>query len=139
MTDKDIFNYHGYREQCEHITGEMYELTEAIYDYENNKNLKNWNHICEEVADIEFMLNQIKENYVIKKQNVNTWLDYKRQRETKRIKEGIMEINRNDLLKVAFILDDVLKKNNIRKYLVQDNELLYWVEGIERGFVIRYK
>ena len=50
-----------------------------------------------------------------------------------------MKINRNDLLKVAFILDDVLKKNNIRKYLVQDNELLYWVEGIERGFVIRYK
>ena len=91
MNDKDIFNYHGYREQCKHITGEMYELTEAIYDYENNKNLKNWNHICEEVADIDFMLNQIKENYVIKKQNVNTWLDYKRQREMKRIKEGYYE------------------------------------------------
>ena len=63
----------------------MYELTEAIYDYENNKNLKNWNHICEEVADIEFMLNQIKENYVVKKQNVNAWFDYKRKREIKRI------------------------------------------------------
>lgn len=50
-----------------------------------------------------------------------------------------MKISRNDLLKVAFILDDILKKNNIRKYLVQDNELLYWVEGIERGFAIRYK
>lgn len=50
-----------------------------------------------------------------------------------------MRINRNDLLKVAFILDDILKKNKITKYLVQDNELLYWVEGIERGFVIRYK
>ena len=88
MTDKDIFNYHGYREQCKHITEEMYELTEAIYDYENNKNLKNWNHICEEVADIEFMLNQIKENYVVKKQNVNAWLDYKRKREIKRIEEN---------------------------------------------------
>lgn len=91
MTDKEVFEYHGYREQCKHITEEMYELTEAIYDYENNKNLKNWNHICEKVADIEFMLNQIKENYVIKKQNVNTWLNYKRQRETKRIKEGYYE------------------------------------------------
>ena len=88
MTDKDIFNYHGYREQCRHIMEEIYELTDAIYDYENNKNLKNWNHICEEVADIEFMLNQIKENYVVKKQNVNAWLDYKRKREIKRIEEN---------------------------------------------------
>jgi hypothetical protein len=91
VTDKDVFEYHGYREQCKHITGEMYELTEAIHDYENNKNLKNWNHICEEVADIEFMLNQIKENYVIARNNSEAWLNYKRQREVKRIKEGYYE------------------------------------------------
>lgn len=88
MKDKEVFEYHGYREQCKHITEEMYELTEAIYDYEHNKTLKNWNHICEEVADIEFMINQIKEYYVVKKQNVNAWLDYKRKREIKRIEEN---------------------------------------------------
>ena len=34
------------------------------------------------------MLNQIKENYVVKKQNVNAWFDYKRKREIKRIEEN---------------------------------------------------
>lgn len=91
MTDNEIFEYHGYKEQCKHITGEMYELTEAIYDYENNKNLKNWNHICEEVADIEFMINQIKEHYIIKPSNTKAWKDYKKNREVNRINEGYYE------------------------------------------------
>lgn len=48
-------------------------------------------------------------------------------------------IQRNDLLNVAFILDDLLKKYDITKYQVQGNELLYWINGIERGFSIKFK
>lgn len=92
MEDKEVFEYHGYREQCKHITSEMYELTEAIYDYEYNKILKNWNHICEEVADVEFMLNQIKEYYIIKPNNIDAWKNYKKTREVNRIKEGYYKI-----------------------------------------------
>lgn len=92
MTDKEVFEYHGWEEQCKHITSEMHELTSAIQKYELLKETQNplplWNHICEEITDVEFMLNQIKEYYLIKENNIRVWGDYKRERETKRIKEG---------------------------------------------------
>ena len=47
-----------------------------------------WNNMCEEIADVEFMLNQIKEKYLIKEDNIKAWGDYKRKREHKRIEEG---------------------------------------------------
>lgn len=98
MTDREVFEYHGYEEQCKHITSEMHELTSAIQKYELMSDpiemLRNWNNICEEIADVEFMLNQIKENYRIKEDNIKPWGDYKRKRENKRIKEGYYEQNR---------------------------------------------
>lgn len=98
MTDKEVFEYHGYEEQCKHITSEMHELTSAIQKYELTLNpadvLKTWNNICEEIADVEFMLNQIKENYCIKENNIRPWGEYKRKREHKRIKEGYYEQDR---------------------------------------------
>lgn len=98
MTDKEVFEYHGYEEQCKHITSEMHELTSAIQKYElltdPISKLKNWLNICEEIADVEFMLNQIKENYRIKEDNIKPWGRYKRKREHKRIKEGYYEQDR---------------------------------------------
>ena len=95
MTDKEVFEYHGWREQCKHITSEMYELTSAIQEYELLKETQNplplWNHICEELEDVKFMLNQIKEYYLIQEDNTKAWGDYKRKREHKRIKEGYYE------------------------------------------------
>ena len=95
MTDKEVFDYHGWREQCKHITSEMHELTSAIQEYElalpPATILKAWNNMCEEIADVEFMLNQIKEKYLIKEDNTKAWGDYKRKREHKRIKEGYYE------------------------------------------------
>ena len=92
MTDKEVFEYHGWEEQCKHITSEMHELTSAIQKYELLKETQNplplWNHICEELEDVEFMLNQIKEYYLIREENLKSWGDYKRKRESKRIKEG---------------------------------------------------
>ena len=73
MTDKEVFEYHGWEEQCKHITSEMHELTSAIYKYELltgpievGSRLSAWNNMCEEIADVEFMLNQIKEKENIK-------------------------------------------------------------------------
>ena len=101
MTDKEVFDYHGYEEQCKHITSEMHELTSAIQKYELltgptevGSRLNAWNNMCEEIADVEFMLNQIKEKYLIKEDNTKAWGDYKRKREHKRIKEGYYEQNR---------------------------------------------
>ena len=101
MTDKEVYEYHGYEEQCKHITSEMHELTSAIQKYELltgrievGTRLSVWNNICEEIADVEFMLNQIKENYHIKEVNIKPWGDYKRKREHKRIKEGYYEQDR---------------------------------------------
>lgn len=98
MTDKEVYRYHGYEEQCKHITSEMHELTSAIQKYELTLNpadvLKIWNNICEEIADVEFMLNQIKEYYCIKEDNIKPWGNYKRKREHKRIKEGYYEQDR---------------------------------------------
>lgn len=95
MKDNEIFEYHGYKEQCKHIMEEMYELTDAIRDYESctevSELIRNWNYICEEVADVEFMLNQIKEHYRVKKSNVSSWSKYKRKREIDRIKGGYYE------------------------------------------------
>ena len=101
MTDKEVYEYHGYEEQCKHITGEMHELTSAIQKYELLEDTFDvpyrrmvYDNICEEIADIEFMLNQIKEYYLIQEDNIKPWGDYKRKREHKRIKEGYYEQDR---------------------------------------------
>lgn len=95
MKDEEVYKYHGWREQCKHITSEMYELTEAIHDYEISTDqatvLRKWNDICEEVADVQFMLNQIVEHYLIQEDNLKAWGDFKRKREADRIRNGYYE------------------------------------------------
>lgn len=88
LKDVEVFDYHGWREQCKHIMSEVYELTEAVHDYETSSASPTLGNICEEIADIEFMLNQFKENYLIEPKNIEAWKEFKRKRETKRLKEG---------------------------------------------------
>ena len=98
MTDKEVYEYHGWEEQCKHITSEMHELTSAIHKFElcdgEASVFRAWQNMCEEIADIEFMLNQIKEKYIITDRETKPWGDYKRKREHKRIKEGYYEQDR---------------------------------------------
>lgn len=100
LTDAEVFNYHGYKEQCKHITSELHELTSAIYEYELNDEeetlVRIWDNMCEEVADVEFMLNQIKEKYLLFPKNVDAWKCFKRERESKRIKEGFYDKQRSN-------------------------------------------
>lgn len=88
---EDVYNYHGWREQNKQFIGEAYELAEAIHDYQDDKSLRNWNHVTEEVADILFMINQVIAEYKIADENIDAWLSYKRKRESKRIEEGYYE------------------------------------------------
>jgi NTP pyrophosphatase (non-canonical NTP hydrolase) len=94
MKDREVYKYHGWREQCKHITSEMYELTEAIHDYElcDEKDLieraKKLVNITEEISDVEFMINQIKEYYEINPKFVEEWKSHKREREDERIKNN---------------------------------------------------
>ena len=88
---KDVYDYHGWREQNKHFISEAYELAEAIHNYQVYDSVNNLNHVTEEVADIFFMLNEIIEAYDIDIDNVDDWLEYKRKRESKRIEEGYYE------------------------------------------------
>lgn len=94
MKDREVYEYHGWREQCKHITSEMYELTEAIHDYElcDREDLieraKALVNITEEISDVEFMINQIKEYYEINPKFVDEWKAHKREREDERIKNN---------------------------------------------------
>lgn len=99
MTDREVYGYHGWEEQCKHITSEMHELTSAIQRYEISNNFYVTDkdalmNMHEEIVDVEFMLNQIKEYYDIKEDNLKPWREYKRKRESKRIKEGYYEQDR---------------------------------------------
>ena len=85
---KDVYEYHGYKDQCKQLMEESYELVEAINDWEKDGTLRNWNHIAEETADVLFLINQIMDNYLIETENVDTWVNYKRKRESQRISEG---------------------------------------------------
>ena len=95
MSDREVFEYHGYEEQCKHITGELQELIIAIYKYElcteKEAVVKAWENMCEELEDVDHMLNQIRENYGINKDKSKHWGNYKRKREHKRIREGYYE------------------------------------------------
>ena len=88
---KDVYDYHGWREQNKQFISEAYELAEAIHNYQVYDSVNNLNHVTEEVADILFMINQVIAEYKIADENIDSWLSYKRKRESKRIEEGYYE------------------------------------------------
>lgn len=100
MSYKDVYDYHGWRVQNKQLLEEAGELIEAIHDYnsgyiystndEVNKKCKDIDrqHIIEEIADVTFLLNQVKEFNNISDYDVEIILDIKRKRESKRIADG---------------------------------------------------
>ena len=99
MNCKDIFDYHGWREQCKKITEEIYELVECIHDYEclsgDGSIEANYKQMIEEIADVELLLDEIKQKYMINKEEVSYWKSYKFKREIKRIKDGYYSRKQN--------------------------------------------
>ena len=88
-----IINNYGVSPQLKHLYTEMYEFTEAVFEYDNFKD--DWsydeeeykNHIQEEFADLMVMLEQFKVYYNLSNEDVMETMKYKIERQLKRIEE----------------------------------------------------
>lgn len=105
MKDKllQIVNYYEIKNQLKYFQSEIFELNEAIIQYEMAKDdnkeriIKDgrprWNmdyykeHITEEIADVMVMLGQIKYYYGLNKDKITEIMNYKIDRQLKRIEE----------------------------------------------------
>ena len=90
-----IIETYGTLNQLKHFQSEVYELTEAIFDYEyTNK----WNcadlekhlkeHIVEEMADVQVMLEQFQYYYGIENYEIDLIMNKKINRQLERIERG---------------------------------------------------
>ena len=95
MKDKalQIIKHYGLLHQLKHFQSEVFELNEAIFDYYHEENkyypeieqqLKN--HIAEEIADVQVMLDQFKAYYKINREDIREIMKYKIGRQLERIK-----------------------------------------------------
>lgn len=105
MKDKllQIVNHYEIKNQLKYFQSEIFELNEAIIQYEMAKDdnkeriIKDgrprWNmdyykeHITEEIADVMVMLGQIKYYYDLDKSKITKIMNYKIDRQLKRIEE----------------------------------------------------
>ena len=83
-----IVNNFGIRNQLKKLSEEVFELQEAVINYDVNNDKDNMNNIIEELADVTNLTNQIKHYYNIEESNLNDVLDYKVNRTLERIQSG---------------------------------------------------
>ena len=85
---KEIINHYGVLKQLKYFQSEVFELNEAIIntEYLPFHNEKDKDHIAEEIADVEVMLNQFKEYYGITYEQILVIMQYKINRQLERIK-----------------------------------------------------
>ena len=95
-----IINHYGVMPQLKYFQSEIFELTEAIFQYEEQKRVceefcstlhcdKEKEHIIEELADVQVMLNQFREYYGIDVNDIKDVFIAKIDRQLERIeKEG---------------------------------------------------
>lgn len=76
-----IINHYGVNAQQRKFAEEVFELQEAITREENTHN------IAQEIADCLVLLTQFKEYYSIPDKRINEIVDYKIDRQLKRIEE----------------------------------------------------
>lgn len=93
-----IIEHYGVNNQQRKLMEEIFELQEAIFEYENS----GWDfsdescedierdyryHMAEEIADVQVMLNQFKEHYEITDEQIEGIMNYKINRQLERIKK----------------------------------------------------
>lgn len=89
-----IINHYGVNHQQRKLAEEVFELQEAIIEYECEefKTTENEEHlikcISEEIADVMVLLNQFAFYYDIKLEDINNMMSYKVNRQLERIKNG---------------------------------------------------
>lgn len=102
MKDKllKIINHYGVMPQLKYFQSEIFELNEAILQYEHinnydktSSNFKTYGnnsireHITEEIADVLVMLNQFVEYYRIQESDIYMIMEQKIDRQLERIKK----------------------------------------------------
>ena len=98
-----IINYYGVIPQLKYFQSEVFELNEAIIEYEtlynNDSTMKQLeackNHIAEEIADVMVMLKQFQYFYEITDKNIEDIMKQKISRQLERIENEIKNIGLN--------------------------------------------
>lgn len=97
MMDEDllkIINHYGVMKQLKYFQSEVFELNEAIFDYEHDYGCSEASirmieldkqHIAEEIADVMVMLSQFKEYYRIDGNDIMRIMKEKIERQLDRI------------------------------------------------------
>lgn len=92
-----IINHYGVLSQLKYFQSEVFELNEAIIDYEHDTGLRldaddNWyyghkskEHIAEEIADVMVMLKQFQYYYGIEDEQIEEVMRYKINRQLERL------------------------------------------------------
>lgn len=92
--EKQIINHYGVLPQLKYFQSEVFELNEAILEYDHfykntGKAMTYYNmsteHIAEEIADVQLMLNQFKEYYSISNITIDRIMNEKANRQLERI------------------------------------------------------
>lgn len=76
-----IIEYYGVNNQLKKLTEEVYELQESILEQHNIE------HILEEYADVEVILEQIKQYFKLDDDKIDLIKDYKVARQLYRIRK----------------------------------------------------
>ena len=79
-----IIQHYGIMPQLKYFQSEVFELNESIIKEQYGED--DINHIAEEIADVQVMLNQFKEYYVITNREIEEVMKYKVERQLDRIK-----------------------------------------------------
>lgn len=79
-----IIKYYGSYNTLKYIHSEYFELDESIINFENG--IDNIDKVKEELSDCLCMLKQIQYNYNIKDSEIEKIIEYKLDRQIKRIK-----------------------------------------------------
>ena len=82
-----IFNRYGLKNQLKHFNGEVFELNEAIFNYDQDtSNMLRYNELVSEIADVTNMLCAIQYYYDISDSEVIDIMQHKIDRQLERIK-----------------------------------------------------
>lgn len=83
-----IINFYGLRHQLKKLSEEVYELQEAVLDYDNNKNNKIFKkHVEEELADVNVVLTELLLFLNLDRNNVVDVMGSKVNRQIKRMEK----------------------------------------------------
>lgn len=90
---KQIADHYGLDEQLNILQEECAELIQAVSKYKRRKLIDNYQHIVEEIADIEIMIAQVK--YLLKMYDYH--VDYVKEEKIKRQLERIQNETGNNI------------------------------------------